>query len=101
MGVKAEITWRRRTPQGDRCQVNARRAGKEWKFYLRHQRFDIWEPLDDPPLEDWLALLDSVRRRIARQLLRPEEESRLERSIQARFPETSTLPGAVDSESRD
>jgi hypothetical protein len=37
-------------------------------------------------VEDWLALLDSVRRRINRRLLRPEEETRLRQAILERFP---------------
>jgi hypothetical protein len=41
----------------------------------------------EPPLEDWLELLDSVRRRINRRLLRPEEEQAVESSIRERFPE--------------
>jgi hypothetical protein len=45
MGVKAEITWKRLTPEGERYEVNARRAGKEWKFYHRQHRFEIWEPV--------------------------------------------------------
>ncbi len=89
MGVKAEITWKRQTPEGDRCEINARRAGKEWKFFIRQQRFEVWEPLADPPLEDWLELLDGIRRRVARQLLRPEEETRLRRTIHERFPEVT------------
>ena len=31
-------------------------------------------PWPEPPLEDWQELLDAVRRRINRRLLRPEEE---------------------------
>jgi hypothetical protein len=87
MGVKAEITWKRRTPEGERCEINARRTGKAWRFYSRRQRFEVWEPLEEPPLEDWLELLDGIRRRVARQLLRPEEETRLRQSIHERFPE--------------
>jgi hypothetical protein len=34
-----------------------------------------------------LELLDAVRRRINRRLLRPEEEARVRRSIGERFPE--------------
>ena len=89
MGVKAEITWKRRTPEGDRCQINARRTGKEWRFYQRRQRFELWAPLDEPPLEDWLELLGGIRRRVARQLLRPDEETRLRQLIRERFPEAS------------
>ena len=87
MGVKAEITWKRLTPEGERYEVNARRSGKEWKFFHRQHRFEIWGRFDDPPLEDWLELLDGIRRRIARQLLRPEEETRLRKVIHERFPE--------------
>jgi hypothetical protein len=39
-------------------------------------------------LEDWLALLDSVQRRINRRLLRPESETRLRKIILERFPGT-------------
>jgi len=38
-------------------------------------------------LEDWLELLDAVQRRIARRLLRPEEESRLKQTIRELYPE--------------
>jgi hypothetical protein len=44
--------------------------------------------VENPPLEDWLALLDSVQRRINRQLLRPEEEVRLRKIIMELFPGT-------------
>jgi len=40
-------------------------------------------------LEDWQELLDSVRRRIARRLLQPEEEARLVRIILKQYPEAS------------
>lgn len=87
MGVKSEITWKTRTPEGERREVNVRRSGGEWKFYIRDRRFERWEPLEEPSMEDWLELLDGVRRRIARQLLRPEEEGRVQRSIRERFPD--------------
>ena len=56
-------------------------------FFVREQRYDMWQPLTDPPLDDWIELLDAVQRRIARRLLRPEEEARLKRTIRERFPE--------------
>ena len=37
--------------------------------------------------QDWLELLDAVRRRIDRRRLRPEEEGRVKQSIRERFPE--------------
>jgi hypothetical protein len=42
---------------------------------------------EEPPLEDWLELLDAVQRRINRRLLRPEEEDRVKASIRERFPD--------------
>lgn len=86
MGVKAEIGWKSRTEDGRRREVCAHHVGDRWLFFERERRFENWEPLAEPFLEDWLELLDGVRRRIARRLLRPEEEQRVLRSIQERFP---------------
>lgn len=83
---KAEVSWKRTTPEGDRLQCYAQHVGDRWLFFTREKRFDQWQAVDDPPLEDWLELLDSVRRRINRQLLRPEEEERLTKTILERFP---------------
>jgi hypothetical protein len=88
MAFKAEISWKGRTADGTRREVYAHRMGGRWKFFERERRFDPWQPLAQPPLEDWLELLDGVRRRIRRRLLRPEEESRLETMIGERFPGT-------------
>ena len=84
---KAEISWKRVTGEGVKLQVNAQRVGGEWIFFHREKRFDQWQSVPDPPLEDWLELLDSVRRRINRRLLRPEEEARVVKSIRERFPD--------------
>jgi hypothetical protein len=88
MGAKAEISWRRRTEDGGRRDVYARRVGQEWRFFWRERRYDCWEAVAEPPLEDWLELLDAVRRRIQRRLARPEEEGRIKRRILERFPGT-------------
>lgn len=87
MGVKAEISWKGRTADGLRREVYARRVGGEWKFYAREKRFEQWKPVEHPPMEDWQELLDAVRRRIARRLHRPEEESRLKKVIHELFPD--------------
>ena len=87
MGAKAEISWKGRTVEGLQREVYAQRVGGEWRFYVREQRYERWQPLPDPPLEDWIELLDAVQRRIARRLLRPEEETRLRKAIRERFPE--------------
>ena len=85
--AKAEISWRRISLEGVRLQVYARHVGRDWRFFVREKRYDRWQAVDHPPLEDWLELLDSVRRRINRRLLRPEEEARVKQSIRERFPE--------------
>ena len=85
--AKAEISGRRVTEEGVRLQVYARHVGREWRFFARERRYDQWQAIPNPPLEDWLALLDSVQRRINRRLLRPEEEARVKKTIRERFPE--------------
>jgi len=87
--AKAEISWRRITAEGIRLQVYARHVGRDWRFFARERRYDQWQAITQPPLEDWLELLDSVQRRINRRLLRPEEEGRVKRSIRERFPEAT------------
>jgi hypothetical protein len=87
--AKAEISWKRVTAEGVRLQVYARHVGRDWRFFVRERRYDLWQAVPAPPLEDWLALLDSVRRRINRRLLRPEEEGRVKQSIRERFPEAN------------
>ena len=84
---RGEISWNRRTEEGEKRQVYAHHVGDRWFFYIREKRFDDWEEMKNPPLEDWLQLLDGVRRRVARRLLRPEEINRVEKRIRELFPE--------------
>ena len=86
---KAEISWKRLAEDGSDLQVYAQHVGREWIFYAREKRYDQWQRVEEPPLEDWLELLDAVRRRINRRRLRPEEEARVKKSIRERFPEAS------------
>ena len=86
--AKAEISWKRTTPEGETMQCYAHHVGNRWLFYTRGKRFDQWQSVSNPPLEDWLELLDSIRRRINRQLQRPEEEGRVMKTIQELFPGT-------------
>ena len=86
--AKAEISWKRVTDEGIRLQVYVQHVGRDWRFFARERRYDQWQSLEEPPLEDWIELLDAVRRRINRRLLRPEEEERIKKSIRERFPET-------------
>jgi len=87
MGAKAQIRWKGRTVEGLKREVRAQRVGGEWRFFVREKRYDQWQPLAQPPLEDWLELLDAVQRRAARRLLRPEEPARVKKVIHELFPE--------------
>jgi hypothetical protein len=62
-------------------------VSREWKFSQRAKRFDQWQPVEDPPLEDWLELLDAVQRLITRRRLQPEHEERVRQRIRERFPD--------------
>lgn len=86
---KAEISWKRVTKEGLRLQVYAQHVGRVWLFYAREKRYDKWQALPEPPLEDWLELLDAVQRLINRRRIRPDEEDRLKQSIRERFPEAT------------
>lgn len=85
---KAEISWRRVTDDGVKLQVYARHVGREWLFFRREKRFDQWQRVEEPPLEDWLELLDAVQRLITRRRYKPVHEEHLRRRIRERFPET-------------
>ena len=84
---KAEISWKRVTDEGLRLRVYAQHVGRDWLFYAREKRYDQWQAIPEPPLEDWLELLDAVQRLINRRRIRPEEEERVKQSIRERFPE--------------
>jgi hypothetical protein len=87
--AKAEISWKRRNPDGDRMEFYAHHVGDRWIFYSRERRVGQWKELENPPLEDWLELLDSVERRVARRLLKPEETDRVIKRIRELFPEAN------------
>ena len=84
---KAEISWKRKTDAGEKLQVYAQRVGGEWVFYHRGKRYDPWQPVPEPPLEDWMELLDAVQRLITRRRLQPVHEDLVRRRIRERFPE--------------
>ena len=85
--AKAEISWKRVNEEGEKLQVYAQHIGREWKFFHRGKRFDQWQPVEEPPLEDWLELLDAVQRLITRRRYQPDDELLLRRQIRERFPE--------------
>lgn len=85
--AKAEVSWKRVTEDGEKLQVYAQRVSRDWRFFARGRRFDQWQPIPEPPLEDWLHLLDAVQRMVTRRRLQPDDEERLRRRIRERFPE--------------
>jgi len=85
---QAGISWKRLTEAGLRLQVYAQHVGRDWLFFAREKRYDRWQAVPEPPLEDWLELLNAVQRLINRRRLRPEEEEHVKQSIRQRFPET-------------
>jgi hypothetical protein len=87
MASKAEIGWTRHTEEGVKLDVYAQHVGHRWVFYQRERRFDQWHLIENPPLEDWLELLDAVKRRVNRRLARPEEEQRIRKRIHELYPE--------------
>ncbi|MDB6028066.1 MAG: hypothetical protein JWM68_4289 [Verrucomicrobiales bacterium] len=84
--AKAEISWTRINEEGQKLQCYAQHVGKKWIFHSRFRRFDQWQEIETPPLEDWLELLDCVQRRVARMLLPPDAEIQVKRMILERFP---------------
>ncbi len=84
---KLEVTWTDETPDGEKRQVCARTRGDRWVFFTRAKRFEDWGEVASPSLEDWLCLLDGVRRRAGRHLASAADESRLLVEIRRRFPD--------------
>ena len=76
------------TDEGVKLQVYVQRVGRDWKFFHREKRFEVWQPVPNPPLEDWLELLDAMQRLITRRRYQPDDEIRLRREIRERYPET-------------
>lgn len=86
---KAEISWKRVTEDGEKLQVYARHVGRDWLFFHREKRYDQWQRVEEPPLEDWLHLLDAVQRYITRRRYQPADEADIRRMIRERFPEAN------------
>lgn len=87
MANKSEIGWKRETAEGEELQVFARHTGGKWIFFCRTRRYERWERMEKPTLEDWLLLLDAVKRRIQRRLFEPDEVKRIKQAILRDYPE--------------
>ena len=89
MASKGDIGWKRSDAEGERVQVSAKKIGNRWLFHIRGKHNERWLEHAKPPLEDWLELLDAVRRRIQRDLIPEIEEDRLIKTIREKFPEAT------------
>ena len=87
MANKGDIGWKRRNEDGDKIQDSARKVGNRWLFRIRTAKGDSWRGYENPELADWTELLDSVRRRIQRNLIPEIEEVRLISAIKENYPE--------------
>lgn len=85
---KAEISWKRLDTAGEKLQVYAQRVSRRWLFFTRHRRYDRWVEQPEPILEDWLNLLDAIRRAVPRRRFPPDEIDRVQQAIRERFPGT-------------
>jgi hypothetical protein len=84
---RAEVSWKKKNEDGEKREVYAKHIGNRWVFFAREKRYDEWSELTKPTLDDWTELLDGVRRRINRRLLRPEEEERVLNLIRLQYPD--------------
>lgn len=85
--ARADISWVRTDAEGEKLQVYAHQVGTRWDFFSRPGRHDDWQAMERPPLDDWLELLDAVRRRTQRRLYEPGEAAKLEAIVRKRFPQ--------------
>jgi hypothetical protein len=88
--AKDNIAWFREEPDGSQLEIYAQRVGTQWLFFCRpgraHGRNWEWQPLEAPTLDDWLEVLDGVRRRVARRQYLPKDVAAIETEVRRRFP---------------
>ncbi len=85
--ARADISWVRTDAEGEKLQVYAHQVGTRWDFFSRPGRHDDWQVMEKPLLDDWLEVLDAVRRRAQRRLYAPDEAGKLETIIRKHFPQ--------------
>ncbi len=84
---RAEVSWKKKTEEGEKREVYVKHLGNQWLFYEREKRYDEWKAVPQPSLDDWSELLDGVRRRISRRLIRPEVEEQVLKLVRLQYPE--------------
>lgn len=84
--ARDDIGWVRRDEDGVKIECYAHQVRADWHFFRRVGRGGEWFEVPEPPLEDWLEVLEGVRRRTARRQYGPEQPALLEALIRKRFP---------------
>lgn len=84
--ARTDISWVRTDADGEKLEVYAHQVRTRWDFFCRPGRHDDWCVLESPTLEDWLNVLDGVRRRAQRRLYGPDEVGKLEVMLRKLFP---------------
>lgn len=84
--AKGEIGWKRVDEFGVKLQVYSKRVRGKWTFFVRERRFDNWEPLNDPTIEDWGELINAAQRRIGRGMMPPKEHGKLIEQLREEMP---------------
>jgi hypothetical protein len=90
MGAKAEIGWTTPGDDGIKRHVYAQHVGGDWRFYERPKRRgrDIeWIRLENPPLQDWIELLDALERGHVRRRFKPKDIVAVRKRIHELYPE--------------
>jgi hypothetical protein len=90
MGAKADIGGTTPGDDGIKRHVYAQHIGNRWVFFERPKRRgrDIeWIPMPDPPLTDWLELLDALERGHVRRRYKPDDIAEVRKRILELFPE--------------
>ncbi len=90
MGAKADIGWTTEGEDGIKRHVYAQHVGDQWRFFERPKRRGSeieWIPMEEPPLLDWLELLDALERGMVRRRYKPVEIDRVRKRIRELFPD--------------
>lgn len=90
MGAKAELGWTTPGEDGVKRHVYAQKVGSDWRFFERPKRRgrDIeWIPMPEPPLADWLELLDAMERGYVRRRFMPDDIKLVRKRIRELFPD--------------
>lgn len=89
--MKGSFGWKR-VIDGRKVEIEAERGlDRQWTFYRRYGR-NLPRVRFEAPLEEWLELLDVVKRRVGRRLMKPKDVEAIEEAIMLRFHQEDVPP---------